>query len=134
MTGLNKHFYRLKLHLAGGSMSRPKNLQKQLDTAIRMLADSLTAMVDRAAAALAPAAPAGRRGRPGRKPGRTAAKPRRKLRLDAKTRALRRQQGLFMGVIRMAPKSKRAGLKALRLKKGYAAAIAAGRKYTKKKG
>lgn len=111
-------------------MPRPKNLQKQLDGAIRMLADSLTAMVDRAAAAIKPA-PA--RGRPGRKPGRKAAAPRRKLKLDAKTRALRRQQGVFMGVIRMAPKTKRAGLKALRLKKGYAAAIAAGKKYTKKK-
>jgi hypothetical protein len=112
-------------------MPRPKNLEKQLDAAIRLLADSLTAMVHRAAAAMAPAAASGRRARPGRKPGRKAAAPRRKLRLNPATRKLRVQQGVFMGVIRMAPKAKRAGLKALRLKKGYAAAIAAGRKYTK---
>jgi|SRR6185369_1328998 len=56
----------------------------------------------------------------------TPAMPRKARRpMSPKLKALRKQQGRFMGMLRQLPKGKREAIKKLRQEKGYGAAIAA---------
>lgn len=103
-------------------MSRPRNNTAHLNAAIRNLTSELVRLVQDAVRANAGKTASTDKASAPAKPGK-ARRP-----MSPKLKALRKQQGQFMGLIRSLPKGKREAFKKLREEKGYGAAIAAIRK------
>ena len=99
----------------------PKPRQRSLGAEVQTIRRSLTAVV-RALARLGPALEADAR------VSRSAARPKRKLRLTPARRAQLELQGQYIGHMRMLPARQQAAVKALRVKKGIRPAIALAKK------
>ncbi len=114
--------YVLNLLMSQGKL-RESHIQKAMksrDQEIRSLKERL-ANLER----LSPAAPARARRRRGR-PGRAAAKkarPRRRIQMSPRVRALRQQQGKYMGYVRRLKPAEKSRVRSVREKQGMEAAI-----------
>jgi hypothetical protein len=118
--------YVLNLLISRGIV-RAAHIQKALksrEKEIRILRERLTALEQGSPAA--PARGRRRRGRPAGRPARAAARKvraRRKIKMSPRVRALRQQQGKYMGYVRRLKPAEKTRVRAVREKQGMEAAI-----------
>jgi len=113
-------------------MSQGKIRAKHIQKALRSREQEIRSLRERLAALeqLSPTAPARarrRRGRPAGRPARVAARKtrarRRKIQMSPRVRALRQQQGKYMGYVRRLKAAEKARVRSVREKQGMEAAI-----------
>jgi hypothetical protein len=115
--------YVLNLLMSQGKL-RAAHIHKALksrEQEIRSLRERLAALEQ-----LSPGAPAGvrrRRGRPGRAVAARKPKARRRIQMSPRVRALRQQQGKYMGYVRRLKVAEKARVRTVREKQGMEAAI-----------
>jgi hypothetical protein len=126
----NESHYVLQDLVASGAV-RAKSVEKALrgrEDEIRSLRERLASLESLSAASSRSRGGAGRgkggRGRRGRPPAAAGARPRRRRRMSPKTRALRKLQGKYMGLVRGLKPAEKSRVRAVREKQGMGAAIA----------
>jgi hypothetical protein len=123
----NDSHYVLQSLVASGAL-RASQVEKALrgrEDEIRSLRERLASLESFSAASKTGGGRRGRVGRPGRpRTAASAAKPRRRRRMSPKTRALRKLQGRYMGLVRGLKATEKARVRAVRENQGMGAAIA----------
>jgi len=122
----NESHYALQTLVASGVV-RATSVEKALrgrEDEIRSLRERLASLESLSAASSRTGRGKGGRGRRGRPPAAASARPRRRRRMSPKTRALRKLQGKYMGLVRGLKPAEKSRVRTVREKQGMAAAIA----------